>query len=47
MESFEELLRSNIYTQDVLINLFEKKALIDKKEFFEEIKRQGREQPKK
>jgi hypothetical protein len=30
---------SNVYTQEALINLLEKKGLIDKKELLEEIKR--------
>ena len=37
--SFEELLMSNTITQEALINLLEKKALINKQELLEEIKR--------
>ena len=37
--TFEELLMSNVYTQEALINLLEKKGLIDKIELLEEIKR--------
>ena len=37
--TFEELLMSNVYTQEALINLLERKGLIDKKELLEEIKR--------
>jgi hypothetical protein len=44
--TFEELFLSNVYTQEALINLLEKKGLIDKKELFEEIKRLRREQSK-
>jgi hypothetical protein len=44
--TFEELFISNAYTQEALINLLEKKGLIDKKELLEEIKRLRREQPK-
>ncbi len=36
--TFEELLMSNVYTQEALINLLEKKGLIDKNELLEEIK---------
>ena len=36
--SFEELLMSNVYTQEALINLLEKKGLINKRELLEEIK---------
>jgi hypothetical protein len=35
--SFEELLMSNIYTQEALINLLEKKGILTKKEVLEEI----------
>ena len=41
-----KLLKRNILTQEALINLLEKKWLIDKKELLEEIKRLRREQPK-
>ncbi len=37
--SFEELLMSNVYTQEALINLLEAKGLIKKAELLEEIKR--------
>ena len=37
--SFEELLMSNVYTQEALINLLEKKGIITKAELLEEIKR--------
>jgi hypothetical protein len=37
--SFEELLMSNVYTQEALINLLEKKGVLTKKEVLEEIKR--------
>lgn len=36
--SFEELLMSNVYTQEALINLLEKKGVITKAELLEEIK---------
>jgi hypothetical protein len=39
MVSFEELLLSEVYTREALINLLEKKGLINKKELLEEIKR--------
>ena len=37
--SFEELLMSNVYTQEALVNLLEKKGIITKAEVLEEIKR--------
>ena len=37
--SFEEVLMSNVYTQEALINLLEKKGIITKAELLEEIKR--------
>ena len=37
--SFEELLVGNTITQEALINLLEKKGLINKHELLEEIKR--------
>jgi hypothetical protein len=37
--SFEELLMSNVYTQEALVNLLEKKGILTKKEVLEEIKR--------
>ncbi len=44
--TFEELLISNVYTQEALINLLEKKGIINKEELLEEIKRLRKEQPK-
>ncbi len=44
--SFEELLVSNVYTQEALINLLEKKGVISKAELLEEIlKLRGRKKP--
>ncbi len=37
--NFEELLMSNVYTQEALINLLEKKGVISKAELLEEIKK--------
>ena len=37
--SLEELLMSNVYTQEALVNLLEKKWIITKAELLEEIKR--------
>lgn len=37
--SFEELLMSNVYTQEALINLLEKKGLFKKEELLEELRR--------
>ncbi len=37
--SFEELLVSNTYEQDALVNLLERKGIISKAELLEEIKR--------
>jgi hypothetical protein len=37
--SFEELLMSNVYTQEALINLLEEKGFIKKAELLEEIKK--------
>jgi hypothetical protein len=37
--SFDELLTSNIYTQEALINLLEQKGIITKRELLKEIKR--------
>ena len=37
--SFEEVLLSNVYTQEALINLLEAKGIIKKAELMEEIKR--------
>ena len=38
ISSFEELLMSNVYTQEALIDLLEKKGIITKHELIEEIK---------
>jgi len=37
--SFKELLLSNVYTQEALINLLERKGILTKKEVLEEVKR--------
>ena len=37
--SFEDLLTSNIYTQEALINVLEKKGIVTKRELLEEIKK--------
>ena len=37
--TFEELLMSNMYTQEALINILVQKGLISKEEVLEEIKR--------
>ncbi len=37
--SFKELLMSNVYTQEALMNLLERKGIMTKKEVIEEIKR--------
>ena len=37
--SFEEVLMSNVFTQDALINLLEAKGIIKKSELLEEINR--------
>ena len=37
--SFEELLMSNVYTQEALINPLEEKGIIKKAELLEEIKK--------
>jgi hypothetical protein len=42
--TFEELLMSNIYTQEALVNLLDKKGIIDKKDLLEEIKRLKKEE---
>jgi hypothetical protein len=39
MVSFEEVLLSNVYTQEALINLLEAKGIIKKAELMKEIKR--------
>jgi len=44
--TFEELVMSNVYTQEALINFLEKKGLFTKEELIEEIKRIRREQSK-
>lgn len=36
---FEEVLLSNVYTQEALVNLLEKKGIITKAELLEEIKK--------
>lgn len=36
--TLEELVMSNVFTQEALINLLEKKGIINKKELLEEIK---------
>ncbi len=43
--TFEELLMSNIYTQEALINLLEKKGIINKKELLEEINKLKKQHP--
>ena len=44
--SFEEMLMSNTYEQEALINLLEKKGIIKKAELLEEIKKlRGRKKP--
>ena len=42
--SFEEVLMSNVFTQEALINLLEAKGIIQKSELFDEIKRLRKEQ---
>ena len=37
--SFEDLLTSNIYTQEALVNVLEKKGIVTKRELLEEIKK--------
>ena len=37
--SFEDLLISNVYTQEALINLLEQKGIITKRDLLEEIKK--------
>ena len=44
--TFEEILTSNVYTQEALINLLERKGLINKTELLEEIKRLREKQAK-
>jgi hypothetical protein len=43
---YKELLMSNVYEQEALVNLLEKKGIITKTEILEEIKRMKRKQPK-
>lgn len=43
MVSFEELLMSNVYTQEALINLLEAKGFIKKAKLLEEIKKLRKE----
>jgi hypothetical protein len=43
---YKELLMSNVYEQEALINLLEKKGIITKVEILEEIKRMKKKQPK-
>lgn len=35
--TFEEVLKSNVYTQEAIINVLERKGLLTKKEVMEEI----------
>ncbi len=42
--TFEELLMSNVYTQEALINLLDEKGIITKKEVIDEIERLRREE---
>ncbi len=42
---FKELLLSNVYEQEALINLLEKKEIITKAELLEEIKEQKKKTP--
>jgi len=44
--TFEELMMSNVYAQEALINLLERKGIIAKKELIEEIMRLKRLQIK-
>ncbi len=37
--SFDDLLTSNIYTQEALVNVLERKGIITKRELLEEIKK--------
>jgi len=43
---FEEVLLSNVYTQEALINLLEAKGVIKKNELMDEIRRLRKEQKK-
>lgn len=43
---FKELLMSNVYEQEALISILEKKGIITKTEILEEIKRMKKKQPK-
>lgn len=44
--TFEEVLMSNVFTQEALISLLEKKGIITRNELLEEIKRLRREHQK-
>jgi hypothetical protein len=44
--SFEEILMSNVYTQEALINLLDAKGIIKKAELLREIKRIKDQKPK-
>ena len=44
--SLEEVLMSNVFTQEALINLLEAKGIIKKSELLDEIKRLRKEQKK-
>ncbi len=37
--SFEELIMSNVYTQEALVSLLEKKGILTQKEVLDEVKR--------
>ncbi len=41
--TFEEILVSNVYTQEAMINLLDKKGILSKRELIEEIKRLKKE----
>jgi len=41
--TFEELLKSNVYTQEALANLLDTKGIISKEELLDEMKRLRRE----
>jgi hypothetical protein len=42
--SLEELLMSNVYTQEALINLLEKKGIITRSEFLQDVKESSKKQ---
>lgn len=44
--TFEEVLMSNVFTQEALINLLENKGIITRNELLEEIKKLRREHQK-